>query len=179
MTAPTIILISGPNGAGKTTLARQMLPMFYTNITFLNADEIQREAKQYVDPIAAGREFLRRLEVVESGGGHFAVETTLATPTYARRIRQWHSCGYQVELHFIELPSADVRLRYRDACDIQSSFQLLLNKKGLFGADGSPGVPDSLRLSGSGALSNSESFRSCRAPGKPVIYYFKPCPLRK
>src|SRR5690606_20341599 len=38
---------------------------------------------------------------------NFAIETTLASNMYARRIRTWRSHGYVIALHFIERPSAD------------------------------------------------------------------------
>ena len=50
---------------------------------------------------------MARLARAESACVNFAVETTLATKTYAARIRRWQSAGYHVVLHFIEVPSAD------------------------------------------------------------------------
>jgi predicted ABC-type ATPase len=41
----------------------------------------------------------------------FALETTLSSAMYARRIRSWRGVGYRVSLHFIEVPSADFALR--------------------------------------------------------------------
>ncbi|WP_420239717.1 hypothetical protein ACOBR2_09185 [Telmatobacter bradus] len=37
-----IILIGGPNGAGKTSTARELLPVFFADSEYLNADEIAR-----------------------------------------------------------------------------------------------------------------------------------------
>lgn len=48
----------------------------------------------------------------------FAVETTLAGRAYLRMIREWQSFGYQVELIFLQLPSAEMaveRVRHRVA----------------------------------------------------------------
>lgn len=101
------IIISGANGAGKTTFARQLLPLQYPNVTFLNVDEIQREDKMYVHPVSAGKEFLRRLAQLEIRQQSFAIETTLSTKMYVSRILRWHNLGYRTTLHFIELPSAD------------------------------------------------------------------------
>lgn len=101
------ILIAGPNGAGKTTFARQVLRMRNPRMAFLNADEIQREAPVRNNPVAAGRELLRRLDRVERDGSSFAVETTLASRMYARRIKAWTALGHRTTLHFIELPSAE------------------------------------------------------------------------
>ena len=55
--------------------------------------------------MAAGRELLRRLQEKERQRDSFALETTLSSTMYARRIRAWRTWGYYVSLHFIELPS--------------------------------------------------------------------------
>jgi predicted ABC-type ATPase len=47
------------------------------------------------------------LAALEASRTSFAIETTLASNMYARRIRTWRSHGYVITLHFIELPSAD------------------------------------------------------------------------
>ncbi|MCG5054089.1 MAG: AAA family ATPase [Myxococcales bacterium] len=105
------ILIAGANGAGKTTFARQFLHVRYPEATFLNADEIQRESNEFDHPFAAGRELLRRLSRLESLRRSFAIESTLSSRMYARRIVKWKSLGYRTQLHFIELPSADLALK--------------------------------------------------------------------
>ena len=101
------ILIAGANGAGKTTFARQYLQVRFPEATFLNADEIQAEDARLAHPVAAGRELLRRLASLENRRAAFAVETTLASMMYARKLSEWSAWGYRTTLHFIELPSAD------------------------------------------------------------------------
>jgi predicted ABC-type ATPase len=108
--SPEAILICGANGAGKTTFARQLVPVLYPGIGFLNVDEIQQEDKRFSDLVAAGREFLDRLGKAELARQNFAVETTLASRTYLARVRRWKAYGYRVTLHFIEVPSADFAL---------------------------------------------------------------------
>ena len=76
---PRAILIAGANGAGKTTFAREVLYVRYPIVTFLNADEIQREGGAFGHPFAAGRELLRRLDAQVAQRASFAVETTLAS----------------------------------------------------------------------------------------------------
>jgi len=105
------ILIAGANGAGKTTFARQMLRLQFPGTEFLNADEIQREGIEFTHPFAAGRELLRRMTDQERRGTSFAVETTLASPNYASRLRSWAARGYRTTILFIELPSADFAVR--------------------------------------------------------------------
>ena len=106
-TRPDAILTAGPNGAGKTSFSRQMLPVSYPDVAFLNADEIRHEGSEFIHSYAAGRELLRRLATFEETLQSFAIETTLSSRLYARRVPFWKSSGYLVHLHFIELPSTD------------------------------------------------------------------------
>ncbi|MGK0170512.1 MAG: putative ABC-type ATPase [Gammaproteobacteria bacterium] len=83
---PVCVLIGGCNGAGKTTFARQFLPARYPGMLFLNADEISREGRVLENPVAAGRELLARLDKAIAGRSDVAIETTLSSRMYARRI---------------------------------------------------------------------------------------------
>lgn len=104
---PESVVIAGANGAGKTTFARQLLPVLYPDVPFLNVDEVQTEAPAFTHPVAAGRELLRRLAESERRRESFAIETTLSSTMYVRRMRLWRAWGYRVSLHFIEVPSED------------------------------------------------------------------------
>lgn len=64
----------------------------YPTARFLNADEIQMSSAGFAHPLAAGRELLIRLAEAEQGRHSFALETTLSSVMYVKRI---------------ELPSAD------------------------------------------------------------------------
>ncbi len=104
---PEAIVVAGANGAGKTTFARELLPALYPDVEFLNVDEVQVEAATFAHPVAAARELLRRLGDSERRRDSFAIETTLSSTMYARRMRSWKTWGYRISLHFIELPSED------------------------------------------------------------------------
>lgn len=104
---PEAVVIAGANGAGKTTFARGLLPAFYPDLEFLNVDEVQTEGSVFAHPVAAGREVLRRLADAERRRGSFAIETTLSSMMYARRMRSWRTWGYRLILDFIEVPSED------------------------------------------------------------------------
>jgi predicted ABC-type ATPase len=108
---PEAIVIAGANGAGKTTFARELMPALYPDLEFLNGDEVQAEGSPFAHPVAAGREVLRRLAEAERRRESFAIETTLSSTMYARRMRSWKAWGYRVALHFIELPSEDFAVR--------------------------------------------------------------------
>jgi hypothetical protein len=96
MTAPEATLIAGANGSGKTTFARQVLPLRHPSVRFLNADEIRHEDTRFHSDVAATRELLRRLGVAVLGRQSFAVETTLSSIDYVKKIRGWKTSGYRV-----------------------------------------------------------------------------------
>jgi hypothetical protein len=95
------IVIAGANGAGKTTFARQFIPVAYPDAEFLNADEIQREGAPFAHRVSAGKEFLRRLSALERRRESFAVEITMSSRMYVKRLRRWNVLGYRTSLHFI------------------------------------------------------------------------------
>ena len=100
---PKAVIIGGANGAGKTTFAQNMLAADHPECTFLNADEIQREAPEFAAPAAAGRELIFRLTRQVEAGHSFAIETTLSSRIYARKIPSWRARGFQVWLYFLEV----------------------------------------------------------------------------
>jgi predicted ABC-type ATPase len=107
-----IIIIAGPNGAGKTSFANEYLPAAENRLVFVNADEIAREisdpelSKAALD-LRAGREMLRRIDLVADARVEFMFETTLASLTYARKIRYWQQLGYSVALLYLRLPNPE------------------------------------------------------------------------
>lgn len=118
---PRAIIIAGPNGAGKTTFAREFLPAEGNCPTFINADLIALGLSPFrpeAMAVEASRLMLERVRQMVTHREDFAVETTLAGRAYLRMIREWRAAGYQVELMFLQLPSADLaveRVRQRVA----------------------------------------------------------------
>ena len=97
MTSPILIILGGPNGAGKTTFAKHSLQSFIEAGTFLNADEIARIANpEDVDAVAtqAARSMLNERREMLSRRQSFCIETTLATLTLQRFVRDAHAQGY-------------------------------------------------------------------------------------
>jgi predicted ABC-type ATPase len=114
---PTAIVIAGPNGAGKTTFAREYLTAEERRFEFVNADEIALDLDQPSD-IMAGRMMLDRIEHLVGARSDFAVETTLASLGYARKIPSWREQGYLVSLVYLRLDSVEqaiARVRKRVA----------------------------------------------------------------
>jgi predicted ABC-type ATPase len=107
---PDLIIIAGPNGAGKTTFAREYLSKDEMRFVFVNADEIARTlvlegGVQNRSDMRAGRLMLGRIDVLVNAGTHLAIETTLATLTYAHKIPAWRGRGYNVSLVYLRLNS--------------------------------------------------------------------------
>lgn len=111
---PEIIILAGPNGAGKTSFASQFL-RDEEGIAFVNADEIARSLAGRDRPqreldIHAARLMLRQIEALAADRHDFMVETTLASPSYARKIPSWQDAGYHAGLVDLRLPSVDASL---------------------------------------------------------------------
>jgi predicted ABC-type ATPase len=111
---PTVLIVAGPNGAGKTTLANALLADRAEPFEFVNADEIARRivgrsAGRSAD-LLAGRKMLMLLDELTVQRRDIALETTLATLSYARRITAWRAEGYRVELVYLRLASIDQSL---------------------------------------------------------------------
>jgi len=112
---PTCWVIAGPNGAGKTTFALEYLPLVSNCKRFINADLIAAGLSPLApetQQLAASRIFLREMQACIRNRESFAFETTLSGRAYLRVIQQLKSQGWQVELIYLALPSAEMsRLR--------------------------------------------------------------------
>ncbi len=114
--SPRAIIIAGPNGSGKTTFASEFLDSEGRCPVFINADLIATGISPFRPEsmaIEASRLMLEHIRQRVAKRMDFAVETTLAGRAYLRMIREWRKVGYQVELIFLQLPSAVERVRHR------------------------------------------------------------------
>ncbi len=105
--SPQILVIAGPNGAGKSTCAARYLP---EGMAYVNADEIAKDQPGYPSPavdIQAARIALEMMDALEERRESFALETTLATRSLARRIVRLRGCGYRFHLVFVWAPGAN------------------------------------------------------------------------
>ncbi|MBS6239775.1 MAG: zeta toxin family protein [Bacteroides sp.] len=108
-----LYIISGCNGAGKTTASYTVLPEVLQCKEFVNADEIARGLSPFNPEgvaIDAGRLMLRRIEELMREGENFSIETTLATRSYARLVRQVQKKGYRVSLIYFWLNSPELAI---------------------------------------------------------------------
>ena len=120
-TNPRALIIAGPNGAGKTTFAREFLPAEGHCPTFINADLIAVGLSPFRPDtmvVEASRLMLEHVRRSVTKLDDFAVETTLAGRAYQRFISEWREAGYQIDLRFLQLPTAEIaieRVRQRVA----------------------------------------------------------------
>jgi predicted ABC-type ATPase len=109
--APTVIVLGGPNGAGKTTASRTLLAETLNLLTFVNADVIAQGLAAFnPESVAmeAGRIMLQRLEDLAQQRADFAFESTLSGRSYARWLASLGQAGYQIQLVYFWLASADL-----------------------------------------------------------------------
>jgi predicted ABC-type ATPase len=112
-----LIVVAGPNGAGKSTFVARFLvdrPMPYLCAVLIAAEFQQLDATS--QQIAAGREFLRRIELRLAKEESFIVETTLSGRTMRRVLTRAGIRGFEITIIFVYLDSADtcvVRVRER------------------------------------------------------------------
>ena len=118
---PALYIIAGCNGAGKTTASMTVLPEVLHCREFVNADEIAKGLSPFRPgevAVQAGRLMLERIDSLLTRGEAFAIETTLATRSYAGLVRRAKAAGYTVILLFFWLPSpemAEMRVAQRVA----------------------------------------------------------------
>jgi predicted ABC-type ATPase len=110
---PRCIVIAGPNGAGKTTFARDYLPAIAGLIHFVNVDLIAggiSPLRPELAAVTAGRLVLRELDRLVEAKADFAFESTLSGLRYAKRMRDWKTQGYSVEVAYLRLASPQLAL---------------------------------------------------------------------
>ncbi|MBD5340295.1 MAG: AAA family ATPase [Bacteroides sp.] len=107
----TLYIIAGCNGAGKTTASYSVLPELLDCREFVNADEIAKGLSPFNPEsvaIEAGKLMLQRIDLLLEQGKTFAIETTLATRSYASLVKRAKERGYNVVLLFFWLPSPEM-----------------------------------------------------------------------
>jgi predicted ABC-type ATPase len=110
---PTVIVLAGCNGAGKKTSSRSLLANTLKVMTFVNADVIAQGLSGF-DPeraaLRAGRIMLDHLHELAKQRTDFALETTLSGRTYAGWLDSLRESGYEVNLFYFWLSSAEMAI---------------------------------------------------------------------
>ena len=110
MFPPSVVVLAGPNGAGKSTAAPALLRGKLAVDQFVNADVIAQGLSAFAPEsvaMAAGRIMLARLDGLAAARASFAFETTLASRTFAPRLKRMIEDGYRFHLVYLWLPDAD------------------------------------------------------------------------
>jgi predicted ABC-type ATPase len=105
------IHIAGCNGAGKTTASYTILPEMLGCNEFVNADEIAKGLSPFQPEkaaIDAGRIMLHRIKELITQDVDFGIETTLASRTYVKFIKNAVEKGYFITLVFFWLESPEL-----------------------------------------------------------------------
>lgn len=108
---PNLYIIAGCNGAGKTTACYTILPEILNVNEFVNADNIARGLSPFNEEAVAfeaGRIMLNRIKELLQQQVDFAIETTLATKSYASLIRIAKQKNYEIHLIFFWLNSVEL-----------------------------------------------------------------------
>lgn len=111
--SPNVLVIAGPNGSGKSTAAPGLLRDYLGISEFVNANVIAQGLSGFrAENVAveAGRIMLERLDELGRQGADFAFETTLASRTVARRLRELKTAGYRTHLLFLWPPSPEMAI---------------------------------------------------------------------
>lgn len=107
---PQVYIIAGPNGAGKTTASMSLLPEILSCMEYINSDSIAYGLCPF-DPssvaIDSGRIMLSRIKKLISERKDFAFETTLATRSFAKLIKDCKKLGYTTNIIYFWLPSCE------------------------------------------------------------------------
>ena len=104
MSQRELIIIAGPNGSGKTTFARSFLQE--KKFEFLNADEIAVEIgskKKRANPVAAGKEYFKRLEILFKKKKNIIIESTLSGLFIHKQIKRFKKEDYKISIIFVLL----------------------------------------------------------------------------
>ena len=110
---PNLYIISGCNGAGKTTASYTILPEMLHCREFVNSDEIAKglspfNADTMAVAVEASRIMYKRIRELVGMAETFALETTLASRSIAKLVKEAQSKGYHVTLLYFWLNTPDL-----------------------------------------------------------------------
>ena len=115
-----LFILAGANGSGKSTISKVLLPT--EHIVYVNPDDIAKELNPS-DPsaarIEAGKETLRRIDLLLEKGDSFAIESTLSGNMYVKVLERAKSLGYETTIAYVFVDSPEVCIA-RIAARVQS-----------------------------------------------------------
>lgn len=108
---PKLYIISGCNGSGKTTASYTVLPELLGCSEFVNSDEFAKSLSPFSPEkasVAASRYMLMKMRRLLDRKDDFAIETTLATRSLLKVIKDAQEQGYYVTIMYLWLNSPDL-----------------------------------------------------------------------
>jgi len=110
---PILTVIAGPNGSGKSTLIAQLLQDGVRLGTYINADDIARDAGLVGE--AGSKEAQRRADDLRAkclaDGDDFSFETVMSHPSKTEFMIKAKEAGLSVVLYFICTSAPNINLR--------------------------------------------------------------------
>ena len=111
---PRLYIISGCNGSGKTTASYTLLPDLLECREFVNSDEFAKSLSPF-DPnaasVTASRFMLMKIGYLLERQADFAIETTLATRSLLKIIKQAQGLGYEATVLYFWLNSPELAIQ--------------------------------------------------------------------
>ena len=111
MTMPRLFIISGCNGSGKTTASYAVLPELLGCSEFVNSDEFAKSLSPFSPEkasVGASRYMLLKMRRLLERRADFAIETTLATRSMLKMIKDAQEAGYFVTILYLWLNTPDL-----------------------------------------------------------------------
>jgi len=110
---PKLYIISGCNGSGKTTASYGVLPEMLECSQFVNSDEFAKSLSPFSPEsasIQASRFMLLKIKYLFQKRKNFSIETTLATRSLIKMIRESQKSGYNVTVLYFWLNSPELAI---------------------------------------------------------------------
>ena len=108
---PRLFIIAGCNGSGKTTASYALLPGMLECSEFVNSDEFAKSLSPFHPEsayVAASRYMLMKMRFLLQRKADFCIETTLATRSLLKVIKDAKEAGYYVTILYFWLNSPDL-----------------------------------------------------------------------
>ena len=136
---PKLYIIAGCNGSGKTTATYSVLPEMLECYQYVNSDEFAKSLSPF-DPdqasVTAGRYMLLKIKYLFDRGEDFCIETTLATRSLLRMVREARTKGYTITLIYLWLNSVELaiaRVKDRVAAGGHNTPEPIIRRRYLMG----------------------------------------------
>lgn len=110
---PKLHIIAGCNGAGKTTATYGQLPELLGCSQFVNSDEFAKSFSPFqpeAASISASRYMLMKVRYLFQKRSDFCIETTLATRTLVKMVKEAQANGYSVSILYFWLSSPELAI---------------------------------------------------------------------